>query len=56
VSLVTAHSERPVYSVMWAPDPAQPVGAVLLTGGELNTELKLWTLSAAGRCAPFPLE
>ena len=39
VSWVEAHAGQPVCSVMWAPDVAQPVGASLLTGGELNTQV-----------------
>ena len=48
VGSVEAHAGQPVCSVMWAPDVAQPVGASLLTGGELNTQVKLWTLAPGG--------
>jgi enhancer of mRNA-decapping protein 4 len=40
MSSVDAHEGQPVCSVMWAPDAAQPVGASLLTGGELNTQVR----------------
>jgi enhancer of mRNA-decapping protein 4 len=48
---IPAHSGQPIYSVMWAPDASQSFGALLLSGGFCNHEVKLWVPAADGRSA-----